>query len=120
MSLWGDFSGRGYWANIWSVVKADGIQLDETEAAILGAPRGETISLWAAMARRHGVVLAAIACAIFSILIQWDHCHKQLIGAPMSGLDYFRATICLIVIPPGLGAVVAWGAICLARAAGLL
>ncbi|WP_298283137.1 hypothetical protein [Acidocella sp.] len=105
-----------FWRDLDAVLKADGIRLDEAEAALLGAPRGETISLWAAMAQRHGVVLAAVACVIFSVLIQWDHCHKQLVGAPMTGLDYFRALLCLLTIPPALGALAAWGMICLWRA----
>lgn len=86
-----------YLADLWSVIKADGIALDETEAALLGAPNGETISLWAAMASRHGVWLAWVACAVFSVLIQWDHCHKQLLGQPMKPVNYLRAIVCLLV-----------------------
>lgn len=86
----------GYFADLWAVLKADGIALDETEAAFLGAPNGETISLWSAMANRHGSVLGHIACAVWSVLIQWRHCHKQLIGAPMKPLNYVRAIVCLV------------------------
>ena len=86
-----------YLADLWSVIKADGIALDETEAALLGAPGGETISLWAAMASRHGVWLARLACAVFSVLIQHDHCHKQIVGQPMQPVNYVRAIVCLLV-----------------------
>lgn len=85
-----------YWRDLWAVLKADGIALDETEAALLGLPNGETISIGEAMAARHGVVLAIVACAVFSVLIQWGHCQKQLAGAPMSGLNYARAFVCLV------------------------
>lgn len=86
-----------YVSDLFSVLKADGIALDETEAAILGAPSGETISLWAAMEARHGIWLARLACAVFSVLVQWDHCHKQLVGQPMKPMNYVRAIACLLV-----------------------
>ena len=86
-----------YLRDLWSVIKGDGIALDETEAALLGAPNGETISLWAALASRHGVWLARLACAVLSVLVQWDHCHKQLLHEPMKPLNYVRAIVCLLV-----------------------
>ena len=88
-----------YFKDLWSVLRADGIDLDKTEEAILGGPEGDTISLWSAMEARHGVVLACIACFVFSILIQFHHCQKQLLDQPMLPANYIRATICLIVIP---------------------
>ncbi|MDE2458621.1 MAG: hypothetical protein KGL20_05230 [Rhodospirillales bacterium] len=86
-----------YFRDLWTILKADGIALDETEAALLGAPNGETISLWAAMEARHGIWLAYVACAIFSVLIQRDHCHKQLLGQPMKPANYVRTIACLLV-----------------------
>lgn len=86
-----------YFTDLWAVLKADGIAFDETEAALLGAPGGETISLWAAMQARHGVVLATIACAVFSVLIQTSHCKKQMLGQPMKAGNYVRAMACLLV-----------------------
>lgn len=88
-----------YFKDLWDVLVADGIDLDKTEEAILGGPEGDTISLWSAMEARHGVILACIACFVFSILIQFHHCQKQLVGTPMLPMNYIRATICLIVIP---------------------
>ncbi|MDD2878792.1 MAG: hypothetical protein PHZ23_16365 [Acidiphilium sp.] len=85
-----------YLSDLWSVLKGDGIALDETEAALLGIPNGETISLYEAMQKKHGVLLAKIACAIFSVLIQRHHCANQLDGTPMKPMNYVRATACLI------------------------
>ena len=56
-----------YFSDLWSVLKGDGIALDETEAAMLGAPGGETLSLWTAMEARHGVWLAHVACLAHSM-----------------------------------------------------
>lgn len=86
-----------YFSDLWAVLQGDGIALDETEAAILGAPNGETISLWAALAKRHGSVLGHLACAIFSVLIQHHHCRDQLIGVPMKPLNYVRAVVLLLL-----------------------
>jgi hypothetical protein len=98
-----------YWSNIWSVLKADGIALDETEAALLGAPSGETISLWSAMEALHGVWPARLACLIWAILIEWRHCHKQLLGQPMPGLSYVRAAVCLMAVPATLVFLISYG-----------
>ena len=88
---------RRYFADLWNALKGDGIALDKTEGAILGASHGETISLWAAMENRHGKWLAHIACVALSVLVQYDHCHKQLVGQPMKRLNYLRAFACLLV-----------------------
>lgn len=85
-----------YFGDIFAVLKGDGIALDETEAALIGAPNGETISLYAAMEKRHGVWLAKLACAAFSLLIQRHHCSKQLLGQPMKPLNYVRALALLL------------------------
>jgi len=90
-----------YWGDLWAVLKADGIALDETEAALLGAPEGETISLWAAMGARHGIFLACVACGVLSVLVQWGHCKKQLLGEPMPGISYLRAMVCLLAVLGG-------------------
>ena len=92
-----------YWGDIGAVLKGDFIALDDTEAAILGAPKGETVSLYAEMERRHGWLLARVACVIFSVLIQRGHCRNQLAGGkPMGEQNYIRAAICLVVLPPVL------------------
>lgn len=88
-----------YFADIWYVLKRDGIGLDCTEEAILGGPKGETISIWSAMEDKHGYILAHIACVFFSIAIQWHHCKKQLAGVPMQAQNYIRAIIALIACP---------------------
>jgi hypothetical protein len=87
-----------YFGDILAVLKGDGIALDETEGALIGAPDGETISLYAAMEAKHGVWLARTACAVFSVLIQRHHCADQLIGAPMKPMNYARA-IALLLAP---------------------
>jgi len=89
-----------YLTDLWRVLRGDGIALDKTEAALLGIPNGETISLYSAMEAKHGVVLAKIACAIFSVLIQRHHCANQLDGTPMTAMNYVRAAICLILFLP--------------------
>lgn len=86
-----------YFSDLFSVLKGDFIDLDKTEAALLGAPKGETISIWAALESKHGKLLAHIACFVFSILIQWDHCKKQLTNAPMFFENYLRASFGLLI-----------------------
>lgn len=88
-----------YLANLWYVLKRDGLALDDTEEAFLGGPHGESISLWSAFEDEHGVILAHIACAFFSIAIQFQHCKKQLAHEPMYAQNYIRAVICLIACP---------------------
>ncbi len=90
-----------YWSDIWAVLEADFVALDRTEAAAIGAPRGETVSLYAEMESRHGAFLAHVACAIFSVLIQRNHCANQLAGGvPMKPMNKVRAAILLVFGPP--------------------
>lgn len=97
-----------YWGDIGAVLKGDFIALDDTEAAILGAPKGETVSLYAEMERRHGWLLARVACVIFSVLIQRGHCRNQLAGGkPMAEQNYIRAAIWLVVLPPVIAGLLA-------------
>lgn len=89
-----------YWGDIWSVLQADFMALDRTEAAIIDAPSGETVSLYAEMEDRHGALLARVACVIFSVLIQPNHCANQLAGGtPMKPMNEVRAAVCLIFGP---------------------
>lgn len=91
-------------ADLWAVLKGDGIRLDEAEAAALGAPAGETISLWEAMQARHGSALAHVVClALF--LVQWRHCQDQLAGVPMAPNNYLRALLLLVLFAPIAGLV---------------
>ncbi len=86
-------------SDLWAVLKGAGIRLDEEEAAALGAPAGETISIWEAMQARHGNALAHVAClALF--LVQWRHCRDQLAGVPMRTQNYARAMVLLILFAP--------------------
>ena len=98
-----------YFSDIWAELKGDGIALDRTEAALIGAPEGETVSLYAAMSARHGAVLARIACAVFSVLIQRGHCAAQISRQrPMSAQNYLRAFACLLVPVFALCALLRW------------
>lgn len=94
-----------YLKNLLSVFKTDGLDLDRTEGAILGAPHQITISVWCAKAQAKGKRWGCICCKALSILVQHDHCKKQLSGVPMTWLNYIRAFVCLL-IPVGL---LAWG-----------
>lgn len=85
-----------YLSDLWAVLRGDGIALDETEAALLGIPNGETISLYEAMQARHGQLLARVACMVFSVLIQRHHCRDQLTNVPMRSMNYVRAIACLL------------------------
>ncbi len=85
-----------YFHDIYIVLKGDALDLDRTEAALLGAPGDETISLWSAISAKHGRLLGHIACAILSVLVQWDHCHKQIVGVPMKPMNYARALVALL------------------------
>ena len=85
--------------DLWKVLKGEGIALDDAEAAALGAPKGETISLWVALSARHGRVLAHLAC-LGLWLVQLRHCRDQLAGVPMQPSNYARAIILLIVFAP--------------------
>ncbi|MDE2472920.1 MAG: hypothetical protein KGL35_30465 [Bradyrhizobium sp.] len=85
--------------DLWTALKGDGIALDEAEAAALGAPNGETISIWEAMQARHGVVLARLMC-IALWLVQVRHCTDQLRGVPMTRGAYARAFVLLLLFAP--------------------
>ena len=86
-------------ADLRAVLRGDGIALDEAEARALGAPCGETISLWAAMRARHGSAIARLAC--FALwLVQARHCRDQLAGAPMATQNYVRAAVLLVLFAP--------------------
>lgn len=84
-----------YLSDLWAVIKADGIALDKTEAALAGIPGGYTISLWEAMQARHGSIKAHIACALLW-LVQEHHCRDQLAGVPMHPNNYVRAILLLL------------------------
>lgn len=84
---------KGYFSDLWTVIKGDLIELDADEAKLFGAPAGETISLFAAMEARHGYTLACIACFCLSIIVEWGHCKNQLAGRDMSTMAYVRAGI---------------------------
>jgi len=85
--------------DLWAILKGAGIQLDEAEAAALGGPKGETISYWMAMESRHGVVLAHLACLAL-YLVQYRHCHDQIVGVPMQPVNYLKAIALLILFAP--------------------
>ena len=111
-------------SDLWGILKGDGVRLDEDEAAALGAPAGETISVWVAMDARHGSALAHIAClALF--LVQWRHCHDQLAGVPMQPVNYLRALILLLLFAPVAAVVwvtrqIVWGMRQMAKPAAFL
>ena len=97
-----------YISDLYAVLKGDGIALDETEAALIGAPNGETISLFSAIEARHGWIAAKVMCAILSVLVQPGHCQKQIIGDPMPGVDYLRAFVLLCVPVAALARLIWW------------
>ena len=86
-------------ADLWAILKGDGIALDEAEARALGAPTGETISLWSAMEARHGSAVAHLVC-LGLWLVQFRHCKDQLAGVPMRTGNYIRAAVLLMLFAP--------------------
>ena len=92
-------------ADLYEVLKTGGLQLDKAEAQALGGPKGDTISVWAAMESRHGSALAHVACAAFSVLIQTHHCRDQIAGVPMETQNYVRALVGLVLFAPVAGVV---------------
>ncbi|MDE1906634.1 MAG: hypothetical protein KGH75_09320 [Rhodospirillales bacterium] len=86
-------------ADLWGVLKGAGLRLDHDEASALGAPWGETISIWTAMEARHGSALAHAACLAL-YLVQWRHCRDQLAGVPMQAGNYVRAMVLLMLFAP--------------------
>ena len=87
-----------YLRDLYAALRGDFIALDETEAALIGAPPGETVSLYAAFEAKHGVFWAHVACLVL-FAVQAHHCKKQLLGIPMATCNYLRAAILLIVAP---------------------
>ena len=85
--------------DLWAVLRGDGIALDEAEARALGAPGGETISLWAAMEARHGSTVAHLVCVALW-LVQFRHCRDQIVGVPMQTQNYIRAIALLLLFAP--------------------
>ena len=90
-----------YFSDLWLALKGDFLALDETEAALIGAPPGETLSLYAAFEAKHGVWLAHITCLVLW-LVQAHHCKDQMLGIPMKTWNYIRAAIMLVTIPAGM------------------
>ena len=87
-----------YFSDLWLALKGDFIALDETEAALIGAPPGETLSLYAAFEAKHGVFWAHVACLVL-FAVQAHHCRDQLLGIPMATWNYLRAAILLLIAP---------------------
>lgn len=86
-------------SDIEAILGGDGIRLDKWEAAQLGAPSGETISMWDALVSRHGSLIASIGC-IGLWLVQFQHCKKQLAHQPMAAQNYVRAAFFLVLAAP--------------------
>ena len=87
-----------YLSDLYTALKGDFIALDETEAALIGAPPGETLSLYAAFEAKHGVFWAHITCLVLW-LVQAHHCKDQMLGIPMKTWNYLRAAILLLIAP---------------------
>lgn len=88
--------------DLWAVLKGAGISLDVAEARALGAPSGDTISLWAAMEARHGSAFAHLACLALWI-VQRHHCRDQLRNIPMAPVSYLKAGVLLVLFAPVAG-----------------
>lgn len=85
--------------DMWAILKGEGIELDKSEAAALGGPPGETISVWAAMSARHGSLFAHIVCLTL-YLVQIRHCRDQIANVPMKNQNYVRAILLLMLFAP--------------------
>lgn len=85
--------------DLWAVLKGDGIALDKAEAAALGGPAGETISVWAAISARHGNLFAHLVC-LGLIVVQARHCQDQITGVPMTWWNYAKAIVLLVAFAP--------------------
>jgi len=96
-----------YLTDLWAVLKGDGIALDKTEAALIGAPNGETISLFSAIEARHGWIAAKVMCAILW-LVQEHHCRDQLTNVPMKPNNYVRAFVLLCMPVAALAWLIWW------------
>lgn len=92
---------RRYIANILAALTRDGIDLDETENAVLDGAPGQTISMRCALADARGALWAHVACAALT-LVQFRHCQKQLAGVPMQWWNYCAAVFWLIAIPAAI------------------
>ena len=90
-----------YLSDLYAALKGDFIALDETEAALIDAPPGETVSLYAAFEAKHGAFWAHVMCGILWIA-QAHHCKDQMLGIPMKTWNYIRAAIMLVTIPAGM------------------
>lgn len=82
-----------------AILRGDGLALDREEEEELGGPKGETISLWAAAASRHGSMVAHLFC--FALwLVQVRHCTKTAANEPMTTQNYLRAGLLLVLVAP--------------------
>lgn len=88
-------------SDLWKTLTGAGIALDREEAAALGAPAGETISVWAAMSARHGSAVGHLAC-LGLWLVQARHCSDTLEGVPMTRWNYVKAMILLVCFAPAV------------------
>jgi hypothetical protein len=83
--------------SLWSYLLGVGMAEDETLDAVTGGPPNETFSMRWAKARAAGSRMGCIICAALSVLVQRNHCAKQLAGHGMSGWEYLRAFLCITI-----------------------
>ena len=83
---------------LWDYFKNLGIAEDEILDAVTGGPATESFSLRWAHAAANGSRVGCFVCAALSVLVQKNHCAKQLAGQPMSVWNYLRAFACITAV----------------------
>ena len=84
--------------NPWPYLKNLGIAEDETLDAVTGGPANESFSLRWARAAANGSRVGCVVCRVLSVLVQKNHCAKQLAGQPMGVWNYIRAFACITAV----------------------
>lgn len=79
-----------------------GLLEDEALCVLIGGPANTTTSDYAAENMK-GYAWAKWLCAALSVLVQKNHCQKQLNNQPMTVCNYIRAFLCITVFFAVLG-----------------
>jgi hypothetical protein len=81
--------------SIFDYLKNIGMAEDRLLDAETGGPYTETFSLRWARAQADGSTMGCIICSVLAVLIQKNHCAKQLANVPMTIWNYIRAFVCI-------------------------
>lgn len=78
-----------------NIIVQFGVLADEGLNTETGGDASQTLSVRTALAAERKERWACILCKALGVVVQREHCEKQLDGAPMHPLNYIRAGIAI-------------------------